>query len=71
MMPDRLKSKLKKEFELMRDLEISARDLYVKAGSDPEVTDSQVRTAFRRIADDEQRHSELVDKIINIIETDL
>jgi rubrerythrin len=61
------KKKLIGEFEMMRDFELTARDLYVKIAASPDVGEQQIKDTFARIAEDEQRHADIVQKIINII----
>jgi rubrerythrin len=60
------REKIISEFEMMREFEVSARDLYIKITKSPDVKDPKIKDIFTKIADDEQRHSELVQKIINI-----
>jgi hypothetical protein len=60
------KEKIISEFEMMRDFELSVRDLYIKIINSPDVKEQRIKEIFAKIADDEQRHSELVQKIINI-----
>ena len=61
------KQKLLNEFETMKLIEQDAHDFYVKASQDPSVKDEKIRKCFSRIAEDEQYHIELVDRIINIL----
>ena len=61
------KKKLIGEFEMMRDFELTAKDLYVKIASSPDVEQQQIKDTFAKIAEDEQRHADIVQKIINII----
>ena len=61
------KQKLVSEFGMMKMIEQDAHDFYVKVSQDPKVKDEKVRKCFSRIAEDEQYHIELVDRIINII----
>lgn len=61
------KDKIISEFEMMKSFEASARDLYVRISSDPGVEDQRIRNTFAKIAEDEQRHAEIVQKIINIV----
>ena len=65
------KDKIISEFETMKDLEISARDLYVKISSEPGVKDWHIKNVFAEIAEDEQQHADLVEKIIDIINASL
>jgi len=51
----------------MKDFEYSAHKLYTKISSDTEVEDEAVKMEFSRIAEDERRHVEIVEKIIRII----
>ncbi len=59
------------DFETMRSFEESARDFYLKVCADPKVQDEVTRKVFKRIADDEQKHVETVDKILGIIKNSL
>ena len=61
------KNEIINEFEMMKDFELSAKDLYIKIASSPDVTQQRIKDAFTTIAEDEQRHAEIVQKIINII----
>ena len=67
----RTKEQLIKDFTRMKDLEKSAEEMYFKIASDPEVHDEEIKNNFKRIADDEKRHSELVQRILNIINNNL
>jgi rubrerythrin len=60
------KEKIISEFEMMKDFELSAKNLYIKITKSPDVKEQRIKDIFAKIADDEQRHSELVQKIINI-----
>jgi rubrerythrin len=51
----------------MRLIEQDAHDFYVKASQNPSVEDQKMRNCFSKIAEDEQRHTELVERIKNII----
>jgi rubrerythrin len=66
-MDSAIKHKIIGEFETMRLIEQDAHELYLKASMDPGVTDPKVRTCFQRIATDEQRHVDLVERIMNIV----
>ncbi|NIP25070.1 MAG: hypothetical protein GWN67_14870 [Phycisphaerae bacterium] len=61
------KDKIIGEFETMKSFEESARDLYLKISSEPSVENQRIKNTFAVIAKDEQRHAEIVQKIINII----
>ena len=65
------KDKIISEFETMKSFEASARDLYIRISSDPGVEDERIKNTFRIIAKDEQRHAELVQKIIDIVSESL
>lgn len=64
------KEKIISEFKMMKEMELSARDLYTKiAGlSDAE---QQLKITFATMAQDEQRHADIVQKIINIVNNTL
>ena len=66
-MDSALKHKLLSEFETMKSIEADAQKFYRKAADDPIVTDEAMRHQFQEIADDEQRHIELVERIMNLI----
>ena len=61
------KQKLVNEFEMMKTIEQDAHDFYVKVSQDRNVKDEKIRKCFGRIAEDERRHIELVERIINIV----
>ena len=65
------KDKIISEFEMMKSFEASARDLYLRISSDPGVENQRIKNTFAKIAEDEQRHIELVQKIINIVNASL
>ena len=64
---ERNKKKLIGEFEMMRDFELTAKDLYIKIVNSPDVEQQQIKNIFAKIAEDEQRHADIVQKIINIV----
>lgn len=66
-MDNATKQKLIDEFETMRLIESDAREFYIKASNDPKISQNSVRDCFGRIAEDELRHVELVEQIMNII----
>lgn len=68
MLDELVKTKLIKEFSLMKDFELSARDFYLKVASDPGVTNEEAKAEFRSIAKDEQKHAAIVDNIIKLIQ---
>ena len=61
------KEKIIGEFKMMKEMELAARDLYVKIAGSPEVKHQQVKDTFSTMARDEQRHADTVQKIINIV----
>jgi hypothetical protein len=63
---NRNKEKIISEFEMMRDFELTARDVYIRITKSPDVKEQRIKDIFAKIAEDEQRHSEIVQKIINI-----
>jgi rubrerythrin len=60
------KEKIIGEFEMMREMELSAKDLYTKIAALPDI-ERQLKIAFTAIALDEQRHADIVRKIITLI----
>ncbi len=63
---NRNKEKIIDEFEMMKDFELTVRDLYVRIVNSPDVKDRKIKDTFVKIAADEQRHADIVQKIINI-----
>ena len=61
------KKNLLNEFETMKLIEQDAREFYLKASSDPSVTDQKVRSCLGKIAEDEGHHVELVERIMTIL----
>ena len=61
------KQALINDFDTMRSFEADARDFYRRAAQDPLVTDPSMRQHLEEIAEDEQRHVEVVDRIMHII----
>lgn len=61
------KSKIIRELELMAGFELSARDFYTRISSDQQLGDEQLREAFRKMAEAEQRHAEIIQEIINLV----
>ena len=66
-MDNATKRKLLGEFNTMKLIEQDAHEFYVKASTNPGVTEHEIRNCFRKIADEEKHHMELVDRIMNII----
>ncbi len=63
----RSKADVLREFETMKSFELSARDLYAKIAADAGVGPQKIKTAFASLAADEQRHADLVQEIINLV----
>jgi hypothetical protein len=61
------KDKIISDFETMKSFEESTRDVYIRISSEPSIEDQNIKDVFGRIANDEQRHAEIVQKIINIV----
>jgi len=62
--------KIISEFKMMKEMELSARDLYTKIAGLPDA-EQQLKITFATIAQDEQRHADIVQKIINIVNNTL
>jgi hypothetical protein len=60
------KEKIISEFEMMKDFELTARDVYIRITKSPDVKEQRIKDIFAKIAEDEHRHAEIVQKIINI-----
>jgi rubrerythrin len=61
------KKKIIGDFQMMKDFELSVKDLYIEIATSPDVREQQVKDTFAKIAEDEQRHAEIVQKIINTV----
>ncbi len=53
----------------MKDFEVSARDFYLKVASDSDIKSEEIKAEFKDIANDEQKHAAIVDKIIKLIDS--
>ena len=51
----------------MKLIEQDAREFYLKASNDPDVTDPKLRDSLVKIAEDEAHHVELVERIMTIV----
>jgi len=65
------KKKLISEFGMAKSLEVSAAELYTKIASDADIEDQNIKTAFKNLAQDEHRHTKIVQEIIDLIEKTL
>ena len=65
--PNSDKKKLIRDFELMKSYEDSAEQLYTKISLDERVKNETVKDTFREIAEDEKRHVQIAQKIIDVI----
>jgi rubrerythrin len=61
------KQNLLNEFQTMKLIEQDAREFYLKASNDPEVTDQNLRDSLVKIAEDEAHHVELVERMMTIV----
>jgi rubrerythrin len=66
-MNDHNRDKIVQEFETMKSLELSAYDLYRQIARDTRVTDLKVKDTFKRLANDERHHADLVQEIIDLV----
>lgn len=71
MKTNEIKEKLIREFSQMEKIEQTARDFYLKIYTDPRVEDEEIREEFKKVAEDEKRHVQIVQKIIHIIYNNL
>lgn len=51
----------------MEGFELSARDFYSRISSDPRFEDDGLRETFRRMAEAEQHHADIVRGIIDLL----
>jgi len=61
------KKKIIDELKTMQSFEVSARELYGRIAGDPRIEPQKVKDTFAKLAEDEQRHADLVGEIINIV----
>lgn len=66
-MQSKNKEQLIEWFSQMREIESTAKDMYFGIAENPEVADEEIKNAFRKVSEDEGRHAQIVQKIINII----
>jgi len=71
MIQNQNKKKIIRDFEMMKSFEESTRNVYIKVHTDARVKDTEIQNTFKELAADEQRHAEIVQEIINIIENAL
>ncbi len=62
------KQQIIKDFEMMKEFESNAHDLYEQIASSPAVEHGEVIINFQKIAKDEKAHAALVQNIIDIVE---
>jgi rubrerythrin len=65
------KAKFVREFEFMKDFEEWAGNFYRQTAANPQIKSEDVRQTFSKIAGDEDRHAEIVQRIINLINNNL
>lgn len=65
------REKLLRYFQQMKGLEESARDYYINVSRDPLLKDQEVKDIFERISGEEQKHADIMVKIINLINNNI
>ena len=65
------KAELLQEFQLLQGVEQSAGDFYRRVAPELPLAAEKARETFLAIAKDEDRHVEIVQKILNIIQNTL
>ena len=61
------KEKIISEFEMMKDFELTVKALYIKIVGSPDVKEQRIKDIFAKMAEEEQLHADIVQKIINIV----
>jgi rubrerythrin len=61
------KDEIIREFETMKSIELSAHEVYQDIATDRTLGPEKVKTVFKSLAADEQRHADLVQEIIDIV----
>jgi rubrerythrin len=64
---NRNKKEIISEFEMMKDFELTVKHLYIRIAGSPDVKQQQIKDTFSKMAEDEQRHADIVQKIIDIV----
>ncbi len=70
-MSNQNKKEIIRELKMMKDFELNAKDLYIKIASSPDVEQQQIKDTFATMAEEEQGHADIVQKIINIVANSL
>lgn len=65
------KEKLLRYFQQMKGLEESARDYYINVSRDPLLKDHEIKEIFEKISGEEQKHADIMVKIINLINNNI
>ncbi|MEK7664529.1 MAG: hypothetical protein AAB361_00120 [Patescibacteria group bacterium] len=65
------REKLIRYFQEMKSLEESTRDYYIKIARDPILKDQEIKNAFETISKEEQKHANIVAKIIILIKNNI
>jgi len=65
------RKKLLKYFQQMKGLEELARDYYINVSRDPLLKDQEIKDVFEKISGEEQKHADIMLKIINLINNNI
>jgi len=65
------REKLIAYFREMQGLEESTRDYYKKVSLDRDFDDQEVKDTFERISEDEQKHADIIGRVIVLIENNV
>ena len=65
------RERLASYFQEMKGLEESTRDYYMKISQDRDFSNQEVKDTFEKISKDEQKHADIVGKIITLINNNL
>ena len=71
MPQNKTKEQLIKEFSIMREFEKWTGEFYEQMASNPRAGNERVRLILLQVAADERKHTDIVQKIINIINYNL
>jgi len=64
---NRDKKRILRELKLMEGFELSARDFYIRISLDPHLGDEKLREEFKKMAEAERHHAEIVQEIIGLV----
>jgi rubrerythrin len=62
------KDRILGELDAMKCFEESAAEMYTEVAWDRRVTEPKIQNAFKKLAEDERRHTDLIREIIDLVD---